>query len=64
LEKFQTLLWCKTSKEILKSENDLYLCEIHIPLETSKYFDSETFDKLEEEIITFSGKGYVILIQL
>ena len=55
-------LWCKISKEILKSENGLYLCGIYIPPETSKYFDSETFDKLEEEIITFSGKGDVILI--
>ncbi|CAB4039092.1 Hypothetical predicted protein [Paramuricea clavata] len=62
LKNSKHFLWCKISKEILKSENDFYLCGIYIPPETSKYFDSETFDKLEEEMITFSGKGDVILI--
>jgi hypothetical protein len=58
----QNFLWCKISKSILKSENDLYLCGTYIPPKSSKYFKSELFDQLEEETIIFSGKGDVILI--
>ena len=54
----QNFIWCKISK----SNNDLYLCGLYIPPETSKYFEPELFDKLQEDTITFSGKGNVLLI--
>lgn len=58
----QNFIWCKISREISKSNNDLYLCGLYIPPETSKYFEPELFDKLQEDTITFSGKENVLLI--
>jgi exonuclease III len=58
----QNILWCKISKELFKSDNDLYLGGLYLPPEHSRYFEPELFDKLQEDIITFSGKGDVIII--
>ena len=45
-------LWCMISKELLHSENDLYLCGVYIPLEQSNYYDIKIFDNLENEAIS------------
>ena len=57
-------LWCMISKELLNSENHLYLCGvyIYIPPEQSNYYDIEIFDNLENEAIMFPTKGNVMLI--
>ncbi|CAB3996549.1 Hypothetical predicted protein, partial [Paramuricea clavata] len=55
-------LWCMISKELLNSENDLYLCGVYIPPEQSNYYDIEMFDNLENEAIMFSTKGDVMSI--
>lgn len=50
------------SKELLNSENHLYLCGVYIPPEQSNYYDIEIFDNLENEAIMFPTKGNVMLI--
>ena len=58
----KSYLWCKISKNIIEKQKDLYLCGIYIPPENSKYFDSEIFDNLQNEIAEFSNKGFVTLL--
>lgn len=55
-------LWCKISKTITSSNNDLYLCGVYIPPENSHYFDCEIFDNLENDIIYFSTKGNIMIL--
>ncbi|CAB4042175.1 Hypothetical predicted protein [Paramuricea clavata] len=50
------------SKELLNSNNDLYLCGVYIPPENSVYFENEIFDILEDETSAFAAKGDVMLI--
>jgi hypothetical protein len=59
-------LWCMISKELLNSENDLYLCGIYIPPEQSNYYDIEFFDNLENEAIyhVFYKSMYINLTKI
>ena len=48
MNKSKNSLWCKFSKNILNSNNDLFLCGIYIPPDNSKYFENSIFDELEK----------------
>ncbi len=61
-KKSKNFLWCKVSKTMLNSENDLFLCGVYIPPEKSDYFDDEIFDELENDITSFARKGNVMIL--
>ena len=61
VKKTNNTIWCKISKEILNTEQNLYLGGIYIPPEKSNYFDNEIFDQLELDINSFQMKGNVII---
>ena len=58
----QNFLWFKIDKKFLNSSKDFYVCGVYIPPCNSKYFDSEIFDQLEQDILCFSTAGSVILL--
>ncbi len=58
----KNFIWSKISNEILNSDSDLCTCGIYIPHEKSKYFDTEIFEELENDIVLFSPRGNVILL--
>ena len=58
----KNFLWSKISKEILNSDQDLYICGAYIPPEKSNYFENEIFEELENDLILFSSKAHIILL--
>lgn len=58
----KNFLWCKISKNNLNSDLDLYFCGVYIPPENSTYFENEIFDELEDDLVSFSNKGNVMLL--
>ena len=58
----KNFLWIKISKTILNSNKDLYICGTYIPPEKSNYFDPEIFEEIEQDIITFSTRGNIIIL--
>ena len=55
-------LWCKITKEIWGCAKDVYICGIYIPPQNSPHFSSDMFDQLENDIINYMSKGYVLLL--
>jgi hypothetical protein len=59
----KNFLWCNVSKDILKTDLDLFLCGVYIPPEKSAYFDYEIFDELENDIVvSFASKGNTMIL--
>ena len=58
----QNFLWFKIDKKFLNLSKDFYVCGVYIPPCNSKYFESEIFDQLEQDILCFSSAGSVILL--
>ena len=56
------LIWCKISRLSLGNESDLFICGLYIPPDNSKYFQDDIFEQLEEDIVTFSKQGNVLLL--
>ena len=44
------------------TEEHVYVCGAYIPPEKSKYFPPEIFEELEEDIIEFRSKSFVMLL--
>ena len=55
-------IWCKLDKSLMGTEEHVYVCGAYIPPENSKYFSPEIFEELEEDIIEFRSKGFVMLL--
>ena len=59
------ICWIKLDKDFYHVEKDIYLCATYIPPEMSMYYkviNVNLFEKLEEDISYFSGKGQVIIM--
>ena len=54
--------WCKLDKSLMGTEEHVYVCGAYIPPENSKYFSPEIFEELEEDIIEFRSKVFVMLL--
>ena len=55
-------LWCKLDKSLMGTEEHVYVCGAYIPPEKSKYFPPDIFEELEEDIIEFGSKSFVMLL--
>ena len=55
------VLWCKIIKEVWGCAKDVYICGLYIPPQNSPHFSSDMFEKLENDIVNFRSKGYVLL---
>ena len=61
-KKTKNYIWCKVSKDLVKSNKDLFLCGTYIPPEKSQYFNEEILEELENDTISFLSKGNAILL--
>ena len=55
-------MWSKLDKILMETEEHVYVCGAYIPPENSEYFSPEIFEELEEDIIEFRSKGFVMLL--
>ena len=54
-------VWCKLDKELMGTVKDVFLCRAYIPPINSKYYNSELFEELENDISEFSSLGQIVL---
>lgn len=59
-KKGTTHIWLKLKREIVTSDQDIYLCAIYIPPTDSPYYCGDYFQTLQSEILHFQSMGSVL----
>ena len=58
----ETVLWSEEKHKFLRSQNKVMFGFVYIPLNQSKYYDNNSFDQLERDIINFQNSGYSVVL--
>ena len=58
----ETVLWFEEKHKFLGSENNVMFRFVYIPPNQSKYYDNNSFDQLERDIINFPNSGYSVVL--
>ena len=58
----ETALWFEEKHKFLRSQNKAMFGFVYIPPNQSKYYDNNSFDQLEGDIINFQNSGYNVVL--